>query len=436
MALGWRLRLFLAATVLSAISALWFSFQGTSEHIFIQTLPHSLGIRVQGGDVHVLLQRGTQLPATASWMFTTTEHNQKRAQVHLFAGEGPSSIDRWLLASLSMEPLPEMSFLGHLQLEVTVRVETWNLVTLSAVEAEGKALGQESVETEWAGTLSDSQEEVDFVVMDKDEIQAKNHSEVRLQPILRLQDCHVQLAGGRTIVIEQEAWGLAGTWETGGVLWDSAVVLADFVITQKKALAWPGKRVLELGAGTGLVSIALAKEKSLVLATQSQTRCCDMFSSNVEKNMDSTDIVSTGIRCDILRWSSHVDVDRIAKQGPWDVIVGSDLLFPENADVSSAVLLQMLTTLASNHTQVVMTLQERNGVIERFVARVRQTDWVVNFTQAESSLSVEARNYLKRNGSNSSGHQRSQIQIMHLKRPTVADSQAPRPSQTTLAASR
>merc|ERR1712032_189854 len=208
--------------------------------------------------------------------------------------------------------------------------------------------------------------------------------------------------------------------ETGGVLWDSAVVLADFIIMQKKAFAWPGKHVLELGAGIGLVTIALAQEKANVLATQSHGRSCELLLNNVEQNLNSTALLSSSIRCDILRWSSTVDVDRTVAEGPWDVIVGSDLLFPENAEESSDVLLTTLTTLANNHTQVLLALQERQGVIGKFLARVRQTDWVANLMLAESSLSVEATAYLKQNGSNSSGHQRAQIQILHLKRPVPA----------------
>lgn len=434
MVLGWRFRLLFSAAILSAFSALWFAFQSTNEQI--KTLPHTLGIRVKGGDVHVLLERGTQLPATASWIFSTTERNQRHARVHLFAGEGPSSTDRWLLASLNVDSLPEMSWEGLLQLEVTVMVETWGFVTCHAVEAEGRALGQDHAEDVWTGSLSDSPGSFSLMEFSKDEIQATNHSEVQEPKMIQLGERHVQLAGGRRIVIAQEAWGLAGDWETGGVLWDSAVVLADFIIMQKEAFAWPGKRVLELGAGTGLVTIALVKEKASMLATQIYGRSCDLLLNNVEKNMNTTEILSSNIRCDILRWNSLADVGRTVEAGPWDIIVGSDLVFPSNADVSSGALLEVLAKIASNHTQVVIALQERDGVIGRFLARVRQTDWVVNLMLAESTLSVEAKDYLKHNGSNSSGHQRMQIQILHLKRPALADSYTPRPSPTTLAVSR
>jgi len=400
----------------------------------IETLPHILGIRVKGGDVHVLLKRDTQLPATASWIFSTTEQNQKRAQVHLFAGEGPSSTGRWLLASLNVEPLPEFSMEGLVQLEVTVVVEAWGLISCYVVEAESRALGQDHAEDYWSGALSDSPGD-SLIEFSKDEIQARNHSEVQEPKVLQLGERHVQLAGGRRIVVAQEAWGLAGDWETGGTLWDAAVVLADFIIRQNKSFSWPGKRVLELGAGTGLVTIALAQEKASMVATQSYGRSCELLLNNAEKNMNTTEILSSNLRCDILRWSSSEDVDRIASEGPWDFIVGSDLVFPSNAEVSSGVLLQLLSRVASNRTQVLIAMQEREGVIGRFLARVRQTDWAVNLMPAESNLSVDAAAYLKQNGSNKSGHQRKEIQMLHLKRPASADSQAPRPS-TTLAASK
>jgi predicted nicotinamide N-methyase len=115
-------------------------------------------------------------------------------------------------------------------------------------------------------------------------------------------------------------------------LWPSGVALARAVGVQSLRR----RRVVELGCGLGLPSIAAALAGGSVLATDWSSAAVARAADNAARNGAAIDTL-------VCSWS---DPDPIVERGPWDVVLASDVLY-ERRDV--APLLTVLPRLLSAH---------------------------------------------------------------------------------------
>jgi methyltransferase-like protein 23 len=99
----------------------------------------------------------------------------------------------------------------------------------------------------------------------------------------------------------------------GIVLWPSAIALAHELATRNLE----GKRVLELGAGTGLPGIVAASLGARVVQTDRQRLVLHVCKQNAERNGIST------IEHRTSDWTEWQDTER------YDLILGSDILYAE-----------------------------------------------------------------------------------------------------------
>jgi predicted nicotinamide N-methyase len=99
----------------------------------------------------------------------------------------------------------------------------------------------------------------------------------------------------------------------GIVLWPAAIALAHEVATRELA----GKRILELGAGTGLPGIVAASRGARVVQTDRQQLVLHICKQNAQRNGVTTIEHRTG------DWTAWDDGER------YDVILGSDILYAE-----------------------------------------------------------------------------------------------------------
>ncbi|CAN5913742.1 hypothetical protein BH11MYX3_BH11MYX3_17170 [soil metagenome] len=104
----------------------------------------------------------------------------------------------------------------------------------------------------------------------------------------------------------------AKTRPYGIVLWPAAIALAHEVASREVA----GKRVLELGAGTGLPGIVAAALGARVVQTDRQNLVLHVCKQNAERNGVTT------IEHRIADWTAWTDTER------YDIILGSDILYP------------------------------------------------------------------------------------------------------------
>ena len=96
-------------------------------------------------------------------------------------------------------------------------------------------------------------------------------------------------------------------------LWPSGLALARLVAARDVR----GLRVLELGCGLGLPSLAAALGGANVLATDWAEDAIDLLHRNAERN-------GVFLQAARLRWSEPEPMLRAA---PWDLVLGADLLY-------------------------------------------------------------------------------------------------------------
>jgi len=360
----------------------------------LSSLPLSIGIRTLDGLCERLLVRGSALPTRAERIFTTTDDNQPTAQIMLFMGERPLCDGNRLLGNITLVGLPEASYRSFVQLEVVLEVGIDGVLDCRVAEMEGRALGEDFAQAWWRGSVlginlaeldvRDNAATYSHAKRGKNEIAVFSHALAKHLPVL-LATRVVKLPSGRNVVIRQHQRREEERVGTGGVLWEAAIVLADYVGRRRDYFSWPGQRVLELGAGTGLVAIALAAEGAHVWATDGNPKVVQCAGKNVQ---DARDLPGR-INLEVFDWNSVDDLRRIQAAGPWDVILGSDLVYPGNAGrrcvasnddkpPADVTLLSLLGSLASYETKVVLALKDRTGEVERFI------DLVANMHEAWS----------------------------------------------------
>ena len=96
-------------------------------------------------------------------------------------------------------------------------------------------------------------------------------------------------------------------------LWPSGVALARRVA----ARALKGARVLELGCGLGLPSLAAALAGGRVLATDWSPQAIELLRGNAKRN-------DAALELEIADWAHP---QALLERAPWDLVLGADLLY-------------------------------------------------------------------------------------------------------------
>ena len=131
----------------------------------------------------------------------------------------------------------------------------------------------------------------------------------------------------RLTLLEDPTGSLAGG--NGATLWDSSLALTNFLAYHYENTDLSRKNVLELGAGVGLVGMALASMGANVVVTERDI-ALPLLRKNVDRN-----VKVTGGRVEVaeLSWGGD-SMQRLieARKGvPFDIVVGSDIIFPSNS---------------------------------------------------------------------------------------------------------
>jgi predicted nicotinamide N-methyase len=113
------------------------------------------------------------------------------------------------------------------------------------------------------------------------------------------------------------------------VLWRSGVALAR----ELDGVALRGLRVVELGCGLALPSIAAARAGAAVLATDASAEALTLVARNARAN-------DVRIETAAIDWA---EPDELVRRGPFDLVLAADVLY-ERANV--ALLLSLLPRLA------------------------------------------------------------------------------------------
>jgi predicted nicotinamide N-methyase len=139
--------------------------------------------------------------------------------------------------------------------------------------------------------------------------------------------------GAKPIKIKQtmstgEMWQVS----TGSTVWGGGVVLQRYIETLG-ADFWAGKRVIELGTGTGLGGITAARLGAAdVLVTDRDASVLELAEANAGANLGAR--ASSTFRTSLLEWGpAPMDGSSVepAYTQPWDVVIGADLTYNRDA---------------------------------------------------------------------------------------------------------
>jgi len=147
------------------------------------------------------------------------------------------------------------------------------------------------------------------------------------------------------------SWGYA----TGNTLWTSAEELVAFFDQQYPETFFKGKRVLELGAGLGLVGMSLAKKGARVVATD-RGEVLGLLRRNIAENFPASSGCAPIEGC-LLEWGAPVAEWPPSCRGPFDLVVGSDLVYGTRPNYLN--LLRTLAEVVRQDTLVIFAIPDR-----------------------------------------------------------------------------
>eukprot|EP00967_Tisochrysis_lutea_P062056 scaffold79584_cov31-Tisochrysis_lutea.AAC.3 len=143
---------------------------------------------------------------------------------------------------------------------------------------------------------------------------------------------------------------------TGSSIWGGGLVLVREMESLGEAF-WKGKRVLELGSGTGLGAITAAKlGAASATATDRDTLVLELAQRNARTNLGAANAAAV-FNTDLLEWGGSPDVAqaRVAAISgfPFDFLIGSDLTYNRDGWIPLA------QTLRATRAPALLTASER-----------------------------------------------------------------------------
>lgn len=121
---------------------------------------------------------------------------------------------------------------------------------------------------------------------------------------------------------------LASSGTTGFRTWEAALFLGAYLTSEDGKTLVSGKHVIELGAGTGFLSVLCAKHLAAqyVLATDGSREVVTDLKTNLELNkLDESENIQTAV----LQWghaltNSPTDCRRVGRS--YDLVIGADVV--------------------------------------------------------------------------------------------------------------
>ena len=123
------------------------------------------------------------------------------------------------------------------------------------------------------------------------------------------------------------------------------------------------KRVLELGAGTGLVGITCNIAGSTVVVMTDLPECLPICGTNVKANRDLMNH-ELPVQVEELRWGDDRRCsDLIHLYAPLDILIGSDIVYHQSPEVLQA-LVETVKQLSCQKTVFILAYEYRECMIE------------------------------------------------------------------------
>ncbi|KAK4546529.1 hypothetical protein LTR36_001746 [Oleoguttula mirabilis] len=150
-----------------------------------------------------------------------------------------------------------------------------------------------------------------------------------------------------TVTLLERRHLISGSLTTGFRTWEAALHLGTYLLTPEGSSLVRGKSIIELGVGTGFLSILCAKqlEAKHVTATDGDEGVVEALKENLFLNgLDDEERVLTSV----LRWGRGLKgtwVEEDCEAWPYDVVVGADITYDKIAISALAATLRFLFDL-------------------------------------------------------------------------------------------
>jgi protein-lysine N-methyltransferase EEF2KMT len=130
------------------------------------------------------------------------------------------------------------------------------------------------------------------------------------------------VSGDATVTLLESRSVIASGGTTGLRTWEAAMHLASFLLSSQGRVFAEGKRVLELGAGTGLASIVCGKHlnPTVVYATDGNQEVVE----SIEDGIFLNDVKNVHPR--LLKWGTVLDPGENDEHRVFDTVIGADIV--------------------------------------------------------------------------------------------------------------
>ncbi|OCK81091.1 hypothetical protein K432DRAFT_296320 [Lepidopterella palustris CBS 459.81] len=174
----------------------------------------------------------------------------------------------------------------------------------------------------------------------------------------------------RAITVFESRAVFSSSGTTGLRTWEAALHLGTFLTSEVGAKLIRGKNVLELGAGTGLLSILCARhlEASRVIATDGDEGVVDAIRTNIFLNGLEND-EDRSIESAILRWGWALDATSFSEDygiESLDVVIGADVTYDKSVIPALVSTLSELFDLNSSLEVVIAAAIRNEKTFETF----------------------------------------------------------------------
>ncbi|OQR98731.1 hypothetical protein THRCLA_06686 [Thraustotheca clavata] len=166
---------------------------------------------------------------------------------------------------------------------------------------------------------------------------------------------------------------------TGSAVWQAAEAMLQMMTLPAYQTMLNDRKVLELGAGTGINSLAAAMSKGHVVATDGDLESLALIEENVKKNQFQ---LNRPVVVRQLVWGDQAQIKAIKQEfGLFDVILGSDVLF----EAIEGHLLVTVYELCAMQGVVILTHTPResareNSILQSFSRYFNMTQSIVSGT--------------------------------------------------------
>ncbi|KAF2191476.1 hypothetical protein K469DRAFT_656402 [Zopfia rhizophila CBS 207.26] len=184
----------------------------------------------------------------------------------------------------------------------------------------------------------------------------------------------------RTVTLLESRSVISSAGTTGLRTWEAALLLGAFLTSETGRELVHGKNVLELGAGTGMISILCAKYLGVsgIVATDGDEVVVDAIKTNIFLNgLDADESSQSRIRTAALKWGWPIDASSFVEDygmEPPNVLLGADVTYDkfvipslvstlrEFFELNSALQVLIAATIRNEQTfETFQNVCRRNG---------------------------------------------------------------------------